>query len=39
MGDFELPPFSQRGGLGRAHQLFGEELAGLLEELNLELVA
>ena len=39
MGDFQLPPFSQQGGLGRAHQLFGEELAGLLEELNLELVA
>ena len=39
MGDFQLPPFSQQGGLGRAHQLFGEGLAGLLEELNLELVA
>ena len=39
MSDFQLPPFSQQGGLGRAHQLFGEELAGLLEELNLELVA
>ena len=39
MGDFQLPPFSQQGGLGRAHQLFGEELAGLLEELNVELVA
>ncbi len=39
MGDFQLPPFSQQGGLGKAHQLFGQELAGLLEELNLELVA
>ena len=39
MGDFQLPTFSQRGGLGRAHQLFGEELVGLLEELNFELVA
>ena len=39
MGDFQLPPFSQQGGLGRAHQLFGDELADLLEELNLELVA
>ena len=38
MGDFQYAPFSQQGGLGRAHQLFGEELAGLLEELNLELV-
>ena len=27
------PPFSQRGGLGRARQLFGEELDGLLAEL------
>ncbi len=39
MGDFELAPFSQRGGLIKAYQLFGDELAGLLEELNLDLVA
>ena len=39
MGDFQLPPFSQQGGLGRAYQIFGEELAELLEELNLALVA
>ena len=38
MGDFELAPFNQRGGLGKAYDLFGEELEGLLEELNLELV-
>ena len=38
MGDFQLPPFSQQGGHGRAHQLFGEELAGLLEEMNTALV-
>ncbi len=38
MGDFQYAPFSRQGGLGRAHQLFGEELGGLLEELNLELV-
>ena len=38
MGDFELAPFTQRGGLGKAYELFGEELKGLLEELNLELV-
>ena len=38
MGDFELASFSQRGGLGKAYDLFGEELEGLLEELNLELV-
>ena len=25
--DLELSPFNQRGGLGKAHQLFGEQLA------------
>ena len=39
MGDFELAPFNQRGGLGKAYDLFGEDLPGLLEELNVELVA
>ena len=39
MGDFELAPFNQQGGLGKAYELFGEDLPGLLEELNLELVA
>ncbi len=39
MADFEYAPFNQQGGLGKAHELFGEELEGLLEELNLELVA
>ena len=24
--DFDLPPFSRQGGLGRVHQLFGVEL-------------
>ena len=38
MGDFELAPFNQQGGLGKAYDLFGDELEGLLEELNLELV-
>ena len=37
--DLELSPFNQRGGLGRAHQLFGEELPGLLDELNEVLAA
>ena len=32
--DFEYAPFSQRGGLGKAHQIFGEHLPELLEELN-----
>ncbi|MGI8938107.1 MAG: type I restriction-modification enzyme R subunit C-terminal domain-containing protein [Iamia sp.] len=32
------PPFSQRGGLGRARELFGQDLDGLLTELT-EVVA
>jgi type I restriction enzyme R subunit len=32
--DFDYAPFSQRGGLGRAHQIFGEQLPHLLDELN-----
>ncbi len=37
--DFDYAPFSQRGGLGKAHQLFGEQLPSILDELNLILVA
>ena len=37
--DFEYAPFSQRGGLGKAHQIFGEHLPELLEELNEVLAA
>ena len=37
--DFGYSPFAQRGGLGKAHQLFGDQLNPLLEELNLALVA
>ena len=37
--DLELSPFNQRGGLGRAHQLFGAQLPQLLEELNTTLAA
>ena len=36
-GDFQYAPFVQRGGIGRAHILFGDELPELLEELNLAL--
>jgi len=32
--DFEYTPFGERGGLGKAHQLFGEQLPQLLDELN-----
>jgi type I restriction enzyme R subunit len=37
--DFGFSPFAQRGGLGKAHQLFGVRLNSLLEELNGVLVA
>ena len=37
--DLELSPFNQRGGLGKAHQLFGDQLPALLEELNEVLAA
>jgi type I restriction enzyme, R subunit len=37
--DFDYAPFSQEGGLGKVHQLFGEQLPRLMDELNLELVA
>ena len=36
--DLESLPFSQKGGLGRAYQLFGEKLQPLLDELNEVLV-
>lgn len=37
--DLEYAPFNQQGGLGKAHQLFGDQLPTLLEELNGVLVA
>lgn len=37
--DFDLEPFTQRGGLGKAYTLFGPELTPLLEDLNARLVA
>lgn len=37
--DFDYAPFSQEGGLGRVHQLFGEQLPKVMEELNRELAA
>src|SRR5436190_21250498 len=37
--DFDYAPFSQRGGLGKAHQLFGDKLPALLDELNTVLAA
>jgi type I restriction enzyme R subunit len=32
-------PFSQLGGLGKAHQLFGDKLSSLLDEMNENLAA
>jgi type I restriction enzyme, R subunit len=37
--DFEYAPFSQEGGLGKVYQLFGDELSGILDELNEALAA
>jgi type I restriction enzyme R subunit len=37
--DLELSPFNQRGGLGKAHQLSGDKLLPLLDELNQTLAA
>jgi type I restriction enzyme, R subunit len=37
--DFDETPFAERGGLGKAAELFGEELKAIVEELNRELVA
>jgi type I restriction enzyme R subunit len=39
LDDFDVAPFLQEGGLGRAHALFGEALPRLLDELNEALVA
>lgn len=37
--DFEYVPFAQRGGLGKASQVFGNELVPMLAELNEALAA
>ena len=39
MSDFQYAPFNRQGGLGKAYELFGDELAALIEELNGTLVA
>ena len=38
-GDFEYAPFSQQGGLGKVHKLFGDKLNTIIEELNEKLAA
>ena len=37
--DFDYVPFSEQGGLGKAWDLFGDDLGGILDELNEVLVA
>jgi type I restriction enzyme R subunit len=37
--DFDEVPFNQHGGLGKAYQLFGEDLSMILQELNERLAA
>lgn len=37
--DFDYAPFSREGGLGKVHQLFGEQLSEILNELNQGLAA
>lgn len=37
--DFDLSPFGDRGGLGKLHDLFGDDADKLIEELNEALVA
>jgi len=36
---FDLAPFVQEGGLGRAHQVFGADLNKMMDELNSVLAA
>lgn len=38
-GYFEYMPFSQHGGLGKVHRLFGDTLNMIIEELNETLAA
>jgi type I restriction enzyme R subunit len=37
--DFDYAPFSQQGGLGKVHQVFGDDLNKMLDELNGVLAA
>ena len=37
--DFEYAPFSQMGGIGKAFQIFGNDLDDILDELNERLAA
>ena len=37
--DLEHVPFNQIGGIGKAYELFGDQLAAILDELNMRLAA
>jgi type I restriction enzyme, R subunit len=37
--DFDYAPFAQEGGLGKVHQLFGDGLNNIIDELNGTLAA
>ena len=37
--DLEMAPFDAKGGMGRMHQLFGELMDDVIEELNEALAA
>ena len=37
--DFDYAPFAQEGGLGKVHQVFGDKLSAMIEELNGALAA
>jgi len=37
--DLDYAPFDAQGGLGKMHQLFGDQMEALIDELNRELVA
>jgi type I restriction enzyme R subunit len=37
--DLDYAPFDAQGGLGKMHQLFGDQMGELIEELNGGLVA
>ena len=39
LGDFNSAPFVQAVGLGKVHQLFGDQLDPLVSDLNAALVA
>lgn len=37
--DLDSAPFKAQGGLGKMHQLFGDQMDTIIDELNRELVA